>query len=214
MRPTQTSKAVLSNMMWILCRCQCVLHRRRLNCPSVWLYPRNQRWLEEVANPAMRGFCRALLNEHRVLFKLNCILSLFMTLASEQHFTMDRELCGNWSEALKKCNLLLWLLLHAWHCDHKLMHLFVLRRITSPAHPAMTDTFRDKKKKEQNAALIRDHKPGFNWAERCFKINQTRLINLFFFDSFLCLPLTQLQFDEKPKKAAAPRFFCYPVNSN
>lgn len=101
-----------------------------------------------------------------------------------------------------------------WRCDHKLMHLFVLRRITSPAHPTMTDTFREKKKKEQNAALIRDHKPGFYWAERCFKINQTRLINLFFFDSFLCLPLTQLQFDEKPKKAAAPRFFCHPVNSN
>ena len=79
------------------------------------------------------------------------------------------------------------------------MHLFVLRRITSPAHPAMTDTFREKKK-EQNAALIRDHKPGFYWVERCFKINQTRLINLFFFDSFLCLPLTQLQFDESRKK--------------
>lgn len=135
-----------------------------------------------------------------------------MTLASEQHFTMDRKLCGNWSVALKKCNLLLWLLLHD-AVIIKLMHLFVLRRITSPAHPTMTDTFREKKK-EQNAALIRDHKPGFYWAERCFKINQTRLINLFFFDSFLCLPLTQLQFDEKPKKAAAPRFFCYPVNSN
>ena len=102
-----------------------------------------------------------------------------------------------------------------WRCDHKLMHLFVLRRITSPAHPTMTDTFREKKK-EQSAALIRDHKPGFYWAERCFKINQTRLINLFFFDSFLCLPLTKwnVNVNEKPKKAAAPRFFCYPVNSN
>lgn len=111
MRPTQTSKAVLSNMLCILCRCQSVLHRRRLNCPSVWLYPRNQRWLEEVANPAMRGFCRDLLNEHRVLFKRSTVFfHFFMTLASEQHFTMDRELCGNCSEA--KCNLLLWLLLH------------------------------------------------------------------------------------------------------
>ena len=43
---------------------------------------------------------------------LNAQLYSFTFYDSEQHFTMDRELCGNWSVALKKCNLLLWLLLH------------------------------------------------------------------------------------------------------
>ena len=39
---TQISNAVLSNMMLILLRRQCVLHHRRTNHPRIWLYPRNR----------------------------------------------------------------------------------------------------------------------------------------------------------------------------
>ena len=43
MRSTQISKAVLSTMMLISCRRQSVLHRRRMNRPRVWVYPRDQK---------------------------------------------------------------------------------------------------------------------------------------------------------------------------
>lgn len=148
MRPTQTSKAVLSNVMWILCRCQSCLHRRRLNCPSVWLYPRNQRWLEKIANPAMRGFCRDLLNEHRVLFKRSTVFFHFLWLLPPSSILQWIENCvaiGVWR--LLRNVTCCYVAVVTWRCDHKLMHLFVLSRITSPAHPTMTDTFREKKKK-------------------------------------------------------------------
>ena len=61
MRTTQISKAVLSTMMLISCRRQSVLHRRRMNRPRVWVYPRDQQWFGEInKNPSMYGFFRGL----------------------------------------------------------------------------------------------------------------------------------------------------------
>ena len=94
LRTTQTSKAVLSTVMFICRRCQSILHRRRLNSPRYWICPRNQWWLEESSNLAMRDFCREPFRINIESFQaLSLILSLFMTLASEQQFT-DGELCG------------------------------------------------------------------------------------------------------------------------
>ena len=91
---TQTSKAVLSTLMSISRRCQSILHRRRLNSPRYWIYSRNHWWLEESSNLAMRGFCREpFCMNIESLQALSHILSLVMTLASEQQFT-DGELCG------------------------------------------------------------------------------------------------------------------------
>ena len=59
MRTTQISKAVLSTMMLISCRRQSVLHRRRMNRPRAWVYPRDQQWFGEIhRNPSMHGFFR------------------------------------------------------------------------------------------------------------------------------------------------------------
>ena len=101
MRTTPTSKAVLSTVMFIFRRCQTILHRRRLNRPRYWIYPRNRRWLEESSNLAMRGFCREPFRMNIESFQaLSHILSLVMTLASEQQFT-DGELCGKQIVALE-----------------------------------------------------------------------------------------------------------------
>ena len=67
MHTTQTSKVLSFSMMLILCRYQIVLYCGWINCPWVWFYPRNQRWLGEIMNPAMCNFRRALLNEHQGL---------------------------------------------------------------------------------------------------------------------------------------------------
>ena len=46
-------------MMLISRRRQGVLHRHQMNCPRVWVYPRDQRWFGEIhRNPAMHGFFR------------------------------------------------------------------------------------------------------------------------------------------------------------
>ena len=77
---TQTSKAVLSTVMFIFRRCQSILHRRRLNSPRYWIYSRNHWWLEESSNLAMRGFCREPFRINIESFQaLSLILSLFMT---------------------------------------------------------------------------------------------------------------------------------------
>ena len=56
MRSTQISKAVLATMMLISRRRQSVLRRRRMNRPSVWVYPRDHRWFGDIhRNPAMHG---------------------------------------------------------------------------------------------------------------------------------------------------------------
>ena len=56
MRTTQISKAVLSTMMLISCRRQSVLHRRQMNRPRVWVYPRDQQWFGEIhRNPSMHS---------------------------------------------------------------------------------------------------------------------------------------------------------------
>ena len=76
---TQTSKAVLSTVMFIFRRCQSILHRRRLNSPRYWIYPRNHWWLEESSNLAMRGFCRESFRINIESFQALClILSIFM----------------------------------------------------------------------------------------------------------------------------------------
>ena len=94
LRTTQTSKAVLSTVMLICRRCQSILHCRRLNRPWYWICPRNQWRLEASTNPAMRDFCREPFRINIESFQVLCrILSLFMTLVSEQQFT-DGELCG------------------------------------------------------------------------------------------------------------------------
>jgi len=57
MHTTQISKAVLSNMMLILHRCQC--SPSPSNHPRVWVYPRDQQWFREIhRNPAMHNFFR------------------------------------------------------------------------------------------------------------------------------------------------------------
>ena len=40
-------KAVLWNVMLILCRSQSVLHLRSMNCPRIWIYSTNQQWLRK-----------------------------------------------------------------------------------------------------------------------------------------------------------------------
>ena len=46
-------------MMLISCGRQSVLHRRRMNRPRVWVYPRDQPWFGEIhRNPSMYGFFR------------------------------------------------------------------------------------------------------------------------------------------------------------
>ena len=46
-------------MMLISRRRESVLHRRRMTRPRVWIYPRNQRWFEELTrHPAKHSFHR------------------------------------------------------------------------------------------------------------------------------------------------------------
>ena len=80
MRTTQISKAVLSTIMLISRRRQSVLHRRRMNRPRVWVYPRDQRWFGEILrNPAMHGFFREHFQRSFDSFQALCrILSPFM----------------------------------------------------------------------------------------------------------------------------------------
>ena len=79
MRTTQTSKAVLSTVMFICRRCQSILHCRRLNRPWYWICPRNQWRLEASTNPAMRDFCREPFRINIESFQALCrILSIFM----------------------------------------------------------------------------------------------------------------------------------------
>ena len=76
---TQTSKAVLSTVMFICRRCQSILHCRRLNRPWYWICPRNQWRLEASTNPAMRDFCREPFRINIESFQALCrILSIFM----------------------------------------------------------------------------------------------------------------------------------------
>jgi len=80
MRTTQISKAVLLNMMLISRGRQSVLHRRRMNRPRVWVYPRDQRWFGEIhRNPAMHGFFTEHFRMSFDSFQALCrILSPFM----------------------------------------------------------------------------------------------------------------------------------------
>ena len=80
MRTRQISKAVLSTMMLISRTHQRVLHRRRINRPRVWVYPRDQRWFGEIhRNPAMHGFFREHFRMSFDSFQALCrILSPFM----------------------------------------------------------------------------------------------------------------------------------------
>ena len=80
MRTTQISKAVLSTMMLISSRRRNALHRRRMNRPRVWVYPRDQRCFGEILrNPAMHGFFREHFQRSFDSFQALCrILSPFM----------------------------------------------------------------------------------------------------------------------------------------
>ena len=80
MRTTRISKAVLSAMMLISRRRQSALHRRRMNRPSAWVYPRDQRWFGKThKNPTIDGFCREHFRTSFDSFQALCrILSPFM----------------------------------------------------------------------------------------------------------------------------------------
>ena len=76
MRTTQISKAVLSTMMLISRRRQRVLHRRRMNRPKVWVYPRDQRWFGEInRNPAMHGWVPVFSEEDAFISSLALLTS-------------------------------------------------------------------------------------------------------------------------------------------
>ena len=79
-RTTQISKAVLSTMMLISRRQQSVLHRRQMNRPSVWVYPRDQRWFGKIhKNPTIHGYFRKHFRTSFDSFQALCrILSPFM----------------------------------------------------------------------------------------------------------------------------------------
>ena len=103
MHTTQTSKVLSFSMMLILCRYQIVLYCGWINCPWVWFYPRNQRWLGEIMNPAMCNFRRALLNEHQGLS--STVMYSFNIYDKKKHLFLssstDCKSYGNWIVVLE-----------------------------------------------------------------------------------------------------------------
>ena len=76
-----------------------VLQCLRINRP----YPRNQRWLGEIMNPAMCNFRRVLLNEHQGLS--STVMYSFNIYDKKKHLfpssSTDCKSYGNWIVVLE-----------------------------------------------------------------------------------------------------------------